>query len=40
MQRLLQREEWDAVGLLHGLDDGDPELFFRCPPDRTGTGGH
>ncbi|MFB7672639.1 GNAT family N-acetyltransferase [Kitasatospora purpeofusca] len=40
MQRLLQREEWHAVGLLHGLDEGDPELFFRCPPDRTGTGGH
>ncbi|WP_406110254.1 GNAT family N-acetyltransferase [Kitasatospora purpeofusca] len=38
MQRLLQREEWRAVGLLHGLDDGDPELFFLCPPARTGTG--
>ncbi|MEU9608456.1 GNAT family N-acetyltransferase [Streptomyces sp. NPDC048057] len=31
MQCLLHRAGWQAVGLLHGLDDGDPELFFRCP---------
>ncbi|MEU3657158.1 GNAT family N-acetyltransferase [Streptomyces sp. NPDC032161] len=31
MQRLLQRAGWCPVGLLHGLDDGDPELFFLCP---------
>lgn len=31
MQRLLQRAGWSPVGLLHGLDEGDPELFFRCP---------
>ncbi|MFJ8436797.1 GNAT family N-acetyltransferase [Kitasatospora sp. NPDC094019] len=35
MQRLLQREGWRAVGMLHGLDEDDPELFFRCPPPRT-----
>ncbi|MGW8451127.1 N-acetyltransferase family protein [Streptomyces niveus] len=28
MQRLLQRAGWSPVGLLHGLDDGDPELFY------------
>ncbi|MFG2169885.1 GNAT family N-acetyltransferase [Streptomyces niveus] len=31
MQRLLRRAGWSPVGLLHGLDEGDPELFFRCP---------
>lgn len=31
MQRLLQRAGWSPVGLLHGLDDGDPELFYLCP---------
>ncbi|MFE4974856.1 GNAT family N-acetyltransferase [Kitasatospora sp. NPDC056651] len=36
MQRLLQRAGWEPVGLLHGLDEGDPELFFRCRT-RTGT---
>ncbi|MFJ4094252.1 GNAT family N-acetyltransferase [Kitasatospora sp. NPDC089913] len=39
MQRLLGRERWRAVGLLHGLDDSDPELFFLCPPERVGAGG-
>jgi ribosomal protein S18 acetylase RimI-like enzyme len=34
MQQLLQRAGWSAVGLLHGLDDGDPELFYLCPPNR------
>ncbi|MFH8476496.1 GNAT family N-acetyltransferase [Streptomyces sp. NPDC018000] len=30
MQRLLQRAGWRPVGLLHGLDEGDPELFYLC----------
>ncbi|MFG3531015.1 GNAT family N-acetyltransferase [Streptomyces sp. NPDC047917] len=30
MQRLLQRAGWSPVGLLHGLDEGDPELFYLC----------
>ncbi|MEU4604895.1 GNAT family N-acetyltransferase [Kribbella sp. NPDC023972] len=34
MQQLLQRAGWSAVGLLHGLDEGDPELFYLCPPHR------
>ncbi|WP_406163621.1 MULTISPECIES: GNAT family N-acetyltransferase [unclassified Streptomyces] len=35
MQRLLQRVGWSPVGLLHGLDEGDPELFYLCRPDRA-----
>lgn len=31
MQRLLRRAGWTEVGLLHGLDEGDPELFYLCP---------
>ncbi|MFD7964291.1 hypothetical protein ACFV5J_26165 [Streptomyces zaomyceticus] len=33
MQRLLRRAGWDSVGLVHGLDEGDPELFYlrRAP---------
>ncbi|MFI6082404.1 GNAT family N-acetyltransferase [Streptomyces sp. NPDC051217] len=31
MQRLLQRAGWSPVGLVHGLDEGDPELFYLCP---------
>ncbi|GAA2141636.1 GNAT family N-acetyltransferase [Streptomyces synnematoformans] len=31
MQLLLQRVGWRPVGLLHGLDEGDPELFYLCP---------
>ncbi|WP_405465610.1 GNAT family N-acetyltransferase [Streptomyces anulatus] len=30
MQRLLQTSGWSPVGLLHGLDEGDPELFYLC----------
>ncbi|WP_245234515.1 GNAT family N-acetyltransferase [Streptomyces flavochromogenes] len=30
MQRLLQRAGWSPMGLLHGLDEGDPELFYLC----------
>ncbi|MCR8573352.1 hypothetical protein [Streptomyces sp. Isolate_219] len=36
MQRLLQRAGWSPVGLLHGLDEGDPELFYLCGR-QTGT---
>ncbi|MFJ7630855.1 hypothetical protein ACIQZN_30680 [Streptomyces sp. NPDC097595] len=28
MQRLLQRAGWTPAGLLHGLDEDDPELFY------------
>lgn len=28
MQSLLARLGWHAVGLVHGLDENDPELFF------------
>ncbi|MGW5110312.1 GNAT family N-acetyltransferase [Nocardia sp. NPDC004123] len=28
MQSLLTRLGWHVVGLVHGLDAGDPELFF------------
>ncbi|ATL32123.1 GNAT family N-acetyltransferase [Streptomyces formicae] len=31
MQQLLRRADWRPVGLLHGLDEGDPELFYLCP---------
>lgn len=31
MQRLLSHAGWRPVGLLHGLDDDDPELFYLCP---------
>ncbi len=31
MQLLLQRVGWSPVGMLHGLDEGDPELFYLCP---------
>ncbi|WP_331772023.1 GNAT family N-acetyltransferase (plasmid) [Embleya sp. NBC_00888] len=32
MQRLLQRAGWGPVGLVHGLDEGDPELFYLHRP--------
>ncbi|MER7706827.1 GNAT family N-acetyltransferase [Kitasatospora sp. NPDC097605] len=36
MQRLLRQAGWRPVGLLHGLDEGDPELFYLCrTPTRT-----
>ena len=28
MQGLLRRRQWSACGMLHGLDEGDPEVFF------------
>ncbi|MEV0680127.1 GNAT family N-acetyltransferase [Actinosynnema sp. NPDC050436] len=31
MQRLLTRLGWQSAGIVHGLDDEDPELFFRAP---------
>lgn len=31
MQRLLRRAGWTPAGLVHGLDEGDPELFYLCP---------
>lgn len=31
MRRLLSRAGWQPAGILHGLDEGDPELFFLCP---------
>ncbi|GAA2382403.1 GNAT family N-acetyltransferase [Streptomyces coeruleofuscus] len=32
MQQLLLRAGWQPAGLVHGLDDGDPELFYLRPP--------
>ncbi|NBE99922.1 GNAT family N-acetyltransferase [Nonomuraea sp. KC401] len=37
MQRLLQRIGWRSVGMVHGLDDGDPEVFYLYRP--AGTAG-
>ncbi|WP_405793716.1 GNAT family N-acetyltransferase [Streptomyces sp. NBC_01506] len=31
MRRLLGHANWRPAGILHGLDEGDPELFFLCP---------
>ena len=28
MQRLLRARRWTACGMLHGLVEGDPEIFF------------
>ncbi|MEU8698653.1 GNAT family N-acetyltransferase [Streptomyces sp. NPDC048680] len=33
MRRLLRRAGWTPAGLLHGLDEGDPELFYLGPRD-------
>ncbi|MBC3992989.1 GNAT family N-acetyltransferase [Streptomyces sp. AC563] len=40
MQLLLRRSGWLPAGLLHGLDEGDPELFYRSTGvrPRAGTG--
>lgn len=36
MQRLLTRSGWQSVGILYGLDEGDPELFYvRSPSSAT-----
>ncbi|MGW0822008.1 N-acetyltransferase family protein [Streptomyces sp. NPDC002845] len=37
-QRLLQRAGWSPVGMVHGLDEGDPELFYLCPGVRLRGG--
>ncbi|NGO47618.1 hypothetical protein [Streptomyces ureilyticus] len=34
-QRAMTR---DAAGLPHGLDEGDPELFYLCPSERLRVG--
>jgi GNAT superfamily N-acetyltransferase len=47
MRQLLRSAGWSPAGLLHGLDEGDPELFHLCPAERlrapdpagAGTGG-
>jgi hypothetical protein len=31
MQRLLGRLGWQSAGIVYGLDEGDPELFFLAP---------
>lgn len=31
MQRLLARRGWMSSGMVFGLDDGDPELFYQYP---------
>ncbi|GCE01072.1 GNAT family N-acetyltransferase [Embleya hyalina] len=36
MQRLLGRAGWSPVGLVHGLDEGDPELFYLCAARGSG----
>jgi ribosomal protein S18 acetylase RimI-like enzyme len=36
MQRLLARLGWRSVGIVYGLDEGDPELFYLAPRGITG----
>ncbi|MBB3075000.1 GNAT family N-acetyltransferase [Streptomyces violarus] len=33
MQQLLLKSGWRPAGLVHGLDEGDPELFYLCPSE-------
>ena len=35
MQRLLARLGWRSVGIVYGLDEGDPELFYLAPGAMT-----
>jgi ribosomal protein S18 acetylase RimI-like enzyme len=35
MQRLLTRLGWQSAGIVYGLDEGDPELFFLAPATDT-----
>jgi ribosomal protein S18 acetylase RimI-like enzyme len=35
MQRLLARLGWRSVGIVYGLDEGDPELFSIWPPGQS-----
>ncbi|MEU1394192.1 MULTISPECIES: GNAT family N-acetyltransferase [unclassified Nonomuraea] len=37
MQRLLQRVGWRPVGMVHGLDEGDPEVFYLRTFPSTGS---
>lgn len=32
MQKVLSRLGWESVGIVYGLDDADPELFYKAPP--------
>jgi GNAT superfamily N-acetyltransferase len=32
MQRLLEQRGWTPCGMLHGLDAGDPEIFYAYNP--------
>ncbi len=34
VQRLLTRLGWRSAGVVYGLDDEDPELFFLAPAER------
>ena len=36
MQRLLARLGWRSVGIVYGLDEGDPELFYLAPMAPSG----
>jgi len=36
MQRLLARLGWHSVGIVYGLDEGDPELFYLAPKAAIG----
>ncbi|MEU0695641.1 GNAT family N-acetyltransferase [Streptomyces niveus] len=38
MRRLLSHAGWQQTGILHGLDEGDPELFYLCPRTRPVNG--
>jgi hypothetical protein len=36
MQRLLARLGWPSAGIVYGLDEDDPELFYLAPSATTG----
>jgi len=36
MQRLLARLGWSSAGIVYGLDEGDPELFYLAPEPTVG----
>jgi GNAT superfamily N-acetyltransferase len=36
IQRVLARLGWRSVGIIYGLDEGDPELFYLAPKAATG----
>ena len=38
MQRLLARLGWPSVGIVYGLDEGDPELFYLAPKATPASG--